>query len=234
MIIYKIENKTNGKVYIGQTIQKLQERIYRHTSTRSKSAISLAIRKYGLDNFEVSTIQTCESQEELNAAEYYWVNHYDCISPKGYNLKEGGGSKGKFSDEVKKKLSESHIGQYISEERRQKVSEQFKGRVFSEEHLAKIAEAKANWSEERRLEVRNRMSLAKLGTIPSEESKKKMSIAKLGTRHNAKLTWDDVKSIRLEPYRHGLYAELANKYGIGLGTISRIYNYETWKVEEKV
>lgn len=233
MIIYKLQNKINGKVYIGQTIQTVSDRLYRHKSQINKSAISLAIQKYGFDNFEVSTIQTCESQEELNAAEYHWVNHYDCISPKGYNLKEGGGSKGKASDELRKRLSEAHIGQVIPEEQRKKTAETLKGRVFSEEHLTRIAETKANWSEERRNEMRNKVSLAKLGNSPDEETRKKMSLAKLGTKHNAKLTWDDVNHIR-EIGSLELSKELALKYGVHQLSIVNILMYRTWKVGENV
>ena len=50
------------------------------------------------------------------------------LSPGGYNLREGGGSRGKFSDDTKKKLSESRVGDknhrfgtHPSEETKQKI-----------------------------------------------------------------------------------------------------------------
>ena len=46
MIIYKIENKVNGKIYIGQTIGTLEHRLSQHKSnSKKKSVIGNAIQK---------------------------------------------------------------------------------------------------------------------------------------------------------------------------------------------
>lgn len=62
MIIYKITNLINGKIYVGQTKRTLKARIYQHIH-RSESAISLAIQKYGWENFKAEIIEECETQE---------------------------------------------------------------------------------------------------------------------------------------------------------------------------
>lgn len=49
--VYIIKNKINNKVYIGQSVS-IYERIKNHvTSPNLKSAIDLAIKKYGVENF---------------------------------------------------------------------------------------------------------------------------------------------------------------------------------------
>ena len=52
--IYKITNKVNGKIYVGQTIKSLKERFQKHcwgTTYKDKyhlnMAIKKAIKKYG-------------------------------------------------------------------------------------------------------------------------------------------------------------------------------------------
>ena len=52
MIIYKIVNCVNGKIYIGQTIQKLERRMYSHFNRHTKTCISKAIQKYGKENLK--------------------------------------------------------------------------------------------------------------------------------------------------------------------------------------
>lgn len=46
MIVYKLLNKINGKIYIGQTKNEVVSRVHGHSL--NKSYIGNAIRKYGL------------------------------------------------------------------------------------------------------------------------------------------------------------------------------------------
>lgn len=88
--IYKIKNKINGKVYIGQSVN-IERRWHSHKYANCKSsAIYSAIKKYGIENFSFKVIEEC-SIEELNDKEMYWINFYDSTnSNKGYNLNLGG------------------------------------------------------------------------------------------------------------------------------------------------
>lgn len=93
--IYKITNKLNGKIYIGQTIKSLEERFQKHccgTSAKDKyhfnMAIKKAIRKYGKDNFTIELIEEVET-DKLNEREVYWISFYDSYN-KGYNCTLGG------------------------------------------------------------------------------------------------------------------------------------------------
>lgn len=119
MYIYKITNKINNKVYIGQTIRDINLRWQRHCqdaiSGRTDTKFARAIRKYGKDNFIIELIDTASSKEELNKKEDYWINYYDSIS-KGYNSMDGGGNyntyKYKTEEEmeiIKEKLRQSKL-----------------------------------------------------------------------------------------------------------------------------
>lgn len=92
-IIYKITNKVNGKLYIGQTIQTLKDRWYRHCCNVSdvseqQMVIKKAIHKYGKENFTIEVIEEC-SEELLDEKEIYWIAYYNTYYT-GYNSTKGG------------------------------------------------------------------------------------------------------------------------------------------------
>lgn len=98
--IYKIENKVNGKVYIGQSVnirKRFIEHRYRAYDKKDEDTYSLylytAIRKYGKENFAFSVVEECRP-EELNDREKYWIAYYKSnLKEYGYNLSDGGDSK---------------------------------------------------------------------------------------------------------------------------------------------
>ena len=96
--IYKIENKINGKVYIGQSIN-IEERWKQHKRNYSflTSNFYKAIQEFGINNFNWSIIEEC-NKKELNEKEKYWINFYDSIN-NGYNMKIGGSYHKKLTDE---------------------------------------------------------------------------------------------------------------------------------------
>ncbi|MBR1645271.1 MAG: GIY-YIG nuclease family protein [Selenomonadaceae bacterium] len=136
-VIYKITNKLNGKIYIGQTTQTLNRRIGQHK--RANSVIGQAIRKHGWKNFTVEVLEECDTLEQLNEREKFWIAHFDCKAPKGYNLTDGGD--GASSLESREKMSESHTGKKLSAEHRKKIGATFKGVQKSPEHRRKIGAA---------------------------------------------------------------------------------------------
>lgn len=88
MIVYKITNLINGKIYVGQTTRTIEERLREHK--RSDFPIGKAIRKYGIENFKIDILSTCTSLDELNETEIFWISKLDCLTPNGYNRTEGG------------------------------------------------------------------------------------------------------------------------------------------------
>lgn len=91
--IYKITNRVNNKVYIGQS-KNIEQRWKAHRTRywSGKYAIQKAMIKYGIDNFDFTVLEECEI-DELNNKEIYWISYYDSHnSDKGYNLTDGGDS----------------------------------------------------------------------------------------------------------------------------------------------
>lgn len=85
MIIYKITNLINKKIYIGKTINDKDDYY------GSGILIKRSIRKYGLENFSKEIIDNAGSVDELNEKEKYWINKESATDLNiGYNISDGG------------------------------------------------------------------------------------------------------------------------------------------------
>ena len=172
MIIYKVINTINRKVYIGATIQPLEQRKKEHLSRAkqgSKFTFHVAIRKYGFDNFVWEVLEHCNSVVEMNKREIYYISLYGTYNKKGYNMTKGGdGRRGPLSEkakeklrgnknflgkthtlEVRKRLSEVNkgnkhaLGRVVSEETKRKISNSEKGKIVSQESKLKMSKSKS-------------------------------------------------------------------------------------------
>lgn len=144
MLIYKITNRINGKVYIGQTTRPLTVRWKQHCNPANTNCIALhrAIQKYGKENFTVEQIDVACDIDELNEKEIYWIKFYDSVnSEKGYNLKVGG-EHTTMSDETRHRLGNGNRGKTFSEGQKRKMSESHKGSKMSKEAIAKSVATK--------------------------------------------------------------------------------------------
>ena len=147
-VIYILKNKINDKCYVGQTTQTFYERMTKHIyalNNGSTQLIHKAIRKYGIDNFEIKTIVCEDNTEALNKLECETIKKSDSMVPNGYNLKNSG-HHGKYSEESKLRMSKSHEGKKLSEEHKRKIGEAGKGKSpwnkgkkLSIEHRNKIS-----------------------------------------------------------------------------------------------
>ena len=91
--IYKIENKLNGKIYIGKTLKTVQERWKEHChdfkrERCEKRPLYSAMNKYGIENFFIEEIEQCEANI-LSEREKYWIEYYNSFK-YGYNATIGG------------------------------------------------------------------------------------------------------------------------------------------------
>jgi len=132
-IIYKAINIINNKVYVGQTIENLSKRRYRHENVNVNYYFSKAIKKYGKKNFEWKILEKCNSKEEMDEMEFHYIKQYNSFGKEGYNLTYGGeGSQGrKLSEETKRKIAKKALGRPVSIETRKKISNANAGKTLS-------------------------------------------------------------------------------------------------------
>lgn len=89
--IYKITNKINNKIYIGQS-NNPKRRWNEHINGYDNyvSLISQAIHKYGKEAF---TYEIIEETEDYDKREQYWISYYNTTNRiRGYNRVDGGSS----------------------------------------------------------------------------------------------------------------------------------------------
>lgn len=162
MIIYKITNKINGKVYIGQTTYSLNHRWSGHKQNTNKcSYIAAAIQKYGHESFTIEQIDTAETFDELNEKEIYWINFYDsCNREKGYNLLSGG-NQPRHSEVSKIKMSNARKGKKHTKEHCENIAKGNTGKIVSEKTKELISKAntgqkRRSWTEEEKKQISER------------------------------------------------------------------------------
>ena len=115
MEIYKVTNKVNGKIYIGQSKnfrKRKRSHINEVENNKDNMIFHKALKKYGIEQFNWEILWTGE-EELLDEMEIYFIKEnksfihsteYD--GSNGYNMTAGGcGSKGfKHSEESKLKM----------------------------------------------------------------------------------------------------------------------------------
>ena len=94
MIIYKITNKGNGKVYIGKTKKTPEARWKQHyrdaENPLKRFRLHEDILKYGKDCFDIEIVDEAATDEEACEKEIRWIEKCSCIFPNGYNVSKGG------------------------------------------------------------------------------------------------------------------------------------------------
>lgn len=94
--IYKIVNDINNKVYIGKTEYTIEKRFNEHCRDaykreEEKRPLYNAMRKYGINHFQISEIEECDSDQAAER-EKYWIEFYGSYH-NGYNATLGGDGK---------------------------------------------------------------------------------------------------------------------------------------------
>jgi group I intron endonuclease len=233
--MYKITDRLNNKIYIGQSIQP-NVRWSNHKGDSKRKPIQYihrAMAKYGIENFTFEVIATCRTKEDAESSEMLLIQQYDSRNPdKGYNIAKGGdlpwnlGLPKEFnpltgiprSKETKKKISEGSIGKIMppaSDERKLHMSEMYKGRILPKEWVDKIADS--NRGQVRSKEARANISKGHIGKQSGEN------------HPNKKLNWEIVSNIRLD-YATGNFSkmELGRKYNVSDTNIYYIVKNKTW------
>lgn len=235
--IYCIQNKINGKRYIGQSIN-VERRFREHKTDCGNMHLKRAFEKYGIENFNFNVLVSCE-MEELDNREVFYIAKYNTTDRNfGYNCESGGNLNKKLSAETCQKISNSRKGKKASIEARQKMSAVQKGRTASletKQKISKIHKGKTVSIETRQklslshkaenlsVETLQKMSNASKGRIPSIETRQKISNACKGrTLSNARIITHNGKSQTIKKW--------AEDIGIDRKTLEKRLTYG-WTVE---
>ena len=151
--IYKITNKINNKIYIGQTIKerptdRFSQHRYAARHLESDSGISYlhrAMNVDGVDNFSFEIIEQVDN-DLLNEREKYWIKYYNCQVPNGYNLTEGGEGTSGYSRpqsiEEREKRQQSNKQFFIDHpEAKEEARQRAKKLWENEEYRKKVTES---------------------------------------------------------------------------------------------
>jgi group I intron endonuclease len=195
MLIYKIVNNADGRVYIGQTSRALESRWNDHlkrlkTGTHENEYLQNSWNK-NPTAFSIEILQeNITTSQELNEAEARWITSYQSnFREHGYNLTSGGDKK-EFTEEVIRKISDGVKQSYVSgknkrvyvplsDETKNKIKQSLTGRKLSDETRKKMresAKARPPVSED----TRKKLSKSSTGKKHSDATRKKMSEQRKG------------------------------------------------------
>lgn len=115
--IYLWTNLVNGKKYVGQTTC-FYRRMKTYRCVYPNAYMEHAVKKYGLDNFDITILEYDVPLDRLDEREQYWLDYYQSYDmDKGYNIcKVAGTTKGvthteewckKHSDWLKEKWKDA-------------------------------------------------------------------------------------------------------------------------------
>ena len=97
--IYSITNTTNGKCYVGMTIN-LESRWEHHCANKKteQSLVNKDIQSIGADKFDFKHIMDCFERKDAAKLEAFFIKDLNSKYPSGYNLTDGGlGSTGRIN-----------------------------------------------------------------------------------------------------------------------------------------
>lgn len=186
--IYLIVNNVNGKMYVGQH----KSNNFNDNYKGSGKLLWKAYGKYGEENFDKLFIESCESREQLNEREIFWIAEYKRRGYTLYNLDKGG-----YRNYNTSKASNS-LKDYWTDERRAEWSKRMKcvaskrNNKHTEESKRKMSEAHKGrkWFNNGKVQVHAfecpdgfvSGMLPKKSHPCSEETKRKISAAQKGVK----------------------------------------------------
>ena len=169
--VYLTTNLINGKQYIGDhSTNNFQGKTKYYLG--SGLYLQNAIKKYGRKNFKRKILEFFPSKQEAFDTQKKWIEKFDTLSPRGYNLSPVGGlgTSGCFSQETLLKISP--LGRHHSEETKQQMSKTRKGKDNGRQGT--------HHSEDSKQQIGRSLKGKRKGTNLSETARLNISKGKLG------------------------------------------------------
>lgn len=186
MIIYKITNSINDKIYIGITSKDIKTRFSWHVRDCKrgvKKKLYSAMREIGIDKFSIELLEEFNDKNLIGEKEEYYIQLFDSCNV-GYNASPKSGGVKQHSLETRNKMSEKAFGRIPSDETKLKKSESMKKywNSLSKERKIELAQkVKGRYKGIKRSnEFRKKCAERMLGTKRSAETKNKMSESRKG------------------------------------------------------
>ena len=210
-IIYKLTNKVDGKIYIGQTVFSVEHRWKRHVEYAKRGGegyLQKAIRMHGAKSFTQEKIATAYDKHQLDELEKHYILHFDSLNPEvGYNQTWRPSQDG----EARQTMSEKNSGENNPSYRADLIDEELLELYNSGLSLSKIAERYG--TDRRTLSLRFR----KLGVeITLQPNQKSLPDEELASEYEAGAST----------------AELAEKYGVSRWVITDRLRKANVKIRE--
>lgn len=145
--IYLIRHRGSGKSYVGQSIHVRRRWDEHRQGLGNSPALGKALRKYGADAFDFELLEVCEPSR-LNEREAHYIATLNTVSPRGYNLRSGGGQREEVCAESRQRMSEAF---WRSEVRRAQL------RLIQSDPEVRARKSKSARDSEKAKEQRKRM-----------------------------------------------------------------------------
>ncbi len=223
--IYKIENKVNGKVYVGSSVN-INKRFSNHSwklrgNKHINPHLQNAWNKYGEESFSFDIIEEIDSSLFLEREQFHIDRCKSNDSKYGYNNAPVAGS---------------NLGYRFTPEQKKRLSVARKGYKPSEEAIINMSKAQSGpnhrmYGRKQPQKVRDKIAKTLLNHEVSEETRNKIREASRGNKNHCKLTLQDVKEIKklLEEGEMTQW-EIANKFNVIQTTISHIKVGRNWSL----
>lgn len=218
--IYKYQNKDNGKIYIGRSIN-ITRRRWEHLHNPSPySYFDQTLASIGEDKFDFEIIEECK-EEDLQKREKYWIKYYNCCVIEnrkgGYNLTHGG-EEYKSEENPWAKLTVQQVEEIINKLANTKISIQTLAKEYGVHRntISDINRGKTwNWIHDYDGNIREQTQ----GSLYHGELSGTATI----TDEIAINIIEDIKTTHLS------LAAIARKYGIKDSLVYDINRCRTWK-----
>jgi len=195
----------NGKIYIGITMLKLENRWRKGKGYKNSVLFYRAIKKYGWDNIKHEVLFDNITKEDARNKEKELIKELKSNNKKyGYNIEHGGqtGASGlKRSEQTLIKMRNANLGKIISEETKEKIRKTMTGKFVSEEtkrkhSISQMGEKNHNYKKKASEETREKMRNNQLKGKNDPHSKKVVQIS-IDTNEIIKI-WGSMGDIRRE------------------------------------